>query len=158
MEGFSIMEATRFSLVDDVALVQLGPDLFAPPKRKAKHKQSAMSKKMRRKLRLIEEHGDRCPYCGIDLLRDVQTMISATVDHVKPVYLGGPGDIENERVVCASCNSIKCCFPAANIEEARKLVQMRYGAFRGIRRNMIAKRIVRSFWRRLWARLTGARV
>lgn len=53
-------------------------------------------KKWRRKRFLVWMRDDfRCVYCGMDLLRDYQTLHTATIDHVKPQSAGGTHDIDN---------------------------------------------------------------
>lgn len=41
----------------------------------------------------------RCNLCGIQL-----TLDTATVDHVKPLGLGGENDTDNYRLLCKDCN------------------------------------------------------
>lgn len=45
-----------------------------------------------------------CEYCGAPLTRD-----KATVDHVKPIGLGGYDRIKNCVIACSPCNQRKAC-------------------------------------------------
>lgn len=56
----------------------------------------------------------RCAYCGKPL-----TSKQMRVDHVIPVYDGGPNDISNFMPSCQDCNNIK---GAADIENLRETV------------------------------------
>lgn len=48
---------------------------------------------------LIEAYGEACLKCGSD---DI-----LTIDHIKPIALGGDNSFENLQILCKSCNSSK---------------------------------------------------
>lgn len=51
------------------------------------------------KQRIFERDGYRCRYCG--------RSENLTLDHIKPLYLGGGGEDSNLQALCKSCNSRK---------------------------------------------------
>lgn len=61
----------------------------------------AMSKAATRQALLADQSG-RCRYCGRRL--DGRT---ATLDHVKPLAMGGPDRLENYAAACWGCNQAK---------------------------------------------------
>jgi len=51
--------------------------------------------------KLIERDGNRCSICG-------QDNSPITVDHrINPIYLGGNETMENYRLICSRCNTLK---------------------------------------------------
>jgi hypothetical protein len=51
---------------------------------------------------IFERDGPDCAYCGTLLTKD-----GFTVDHIRPVAMGGSDDPENLTVACRPCNSSK---------------------------------------------------
>lgn len=48
---------------------------------------------------LCERDGEKCQGCGRE--------DGLTIDHIKPIALGGTNDIDNLQLLCQSCNSSK---------------------------------------------------
>lgn len=67
----------------------------------------------------------RCVYCGQDLIRDFQTLHTATVDHLKPKSAGGGYEQENLVTCCSSCNCLKAGKEVDSIEEGREIIAHR---------------------------------
>lgn len=49
----------------------------------------------------------KCAYCGLDLLKDINTYASSCEDHLIPTAKGGLDDIDNLVPACFFCNSRK---------------------------------------------------
>lgn len=74
----------------------------------------------------------RCVYCGQDLIRDFQTLHTATVDHLKPKSAGGGYEQENLVTCCASCNSLKGNQHVETIEDGREMIAHRRAMIVGL--------------------------
>lgn len=99
------------------------PDLYALLHRNSSHRRRArqngatMHKFSAADIALrVAAFGDKCAYCGADW---------AHLDHVKPLFLGGPHCLSNLRPACVTCNSKKHAKPAlqwlAKIDRPRPL-------------------------------------
>ena len=64
----------------------------------------------------------RCTYCGADLLRSLDTFLSAVVDHITPRSRGGVDHRSNMATACFACDRIKSGRPAETIDDARAIV------------------------------------
>lgn len=67
-------------------------------------------KRMRKRRRLMAEHGGRCVYCGLKLTADQRHCLRhdyATLDHVVPRSRGGLGAPFNRTIACRACNQAK---------------------------------------------------
>lgn len=53
------------------------------------------------------QYADCCWYCGKALEINGGHLNSATVDHIRPVHLGGGNEFCNLRLACAPCNSAR---------------------------------------------------
>ena len=49
---------------------------------------------------VLEKHGNKCLCCG-------RTDVKMTMDHVKPIFIGGSHTVDNVQPLCLSCNSKK---------------------------------------------------
>ncbi len=67
----------------------------------------------------------RCVYCGQDLIRDYQTLHTATVDHLRPKAAGGGHGLENLVTACMCCNTLKGDKVVASIEEGQEIIAVR---------------------------------
>lgn len=80
----------------------------------------------------IAFNGEKCPICGCTMtLSDNQCM--PTIQHNKPISLGGKHDIDNISVICRSCNSSvqnKCETPPFNTD----LVKEKWAVITGMYR------------------------
>jgi DNA-directed RNA polymerase subunit RPC12/RpoP len=76
---------------------------------------------------LLERDGDRCWYCGF---RFGDADRRCTVDHVRPVSLGGTNDLANLRLACTYCNGRRARFPDGEYERSGLLAQRRRLAYR----------------------------
>ena len=77
-----------------------------------RYHRKAPSKETREKVYAM--FGGRCAYCGKPI-----TPKQMRVDHVIPIYSGGPNDISNYMPSCQDCNHIK---GAEDIENLRETV------------------------------------
>jgi len=77
-------------------IAEIRPELRYPEARKEANK--AISEPVLRG-QLLMAFGNRCNHCG--------SSSELTVDHIKPVLLGGSNDISNLQILCRSCNSRK---------------------------------------------------
>jgi molybdopterin/thiamine biosynthesis adenylyltransferase len=73
----------------------------------------------------------RCVFCGLDFLRDYQSLHLASVDHVKPRVKGGSNDMENLVSCCTSCNCLKADSEIESLEEGRELIAVRRSMLMG---------------------------
>ena len=64
-----------------------------------------------------------CFYCGKSFLEDVESLLSASLDHVVPESLGGTLAHSNVVASCTSCNVLKADLPARDAEEAKRFVE-----------------------------------
>ena len=62
--------------------------------------------KWRKRTKLFEDQKGLCAYCDITLASPA----NGSFDHVKPKAKGGGNEIENLRLVCPRCNSLKAHF------------------------------------------------
>ena len=58
-------------------------------------------------VRLFEEQGGKCAYCGAEMTLTLGFNRTATKDHVVPRSYGGPTEAWNLVGACFSCNSKK---------------------------------------------------
>ncbi|MFZ0963355.1 MAG: HNH endonuclease signature motif containing protein [Terriglobia bacterium] len=49
----------------------------------------------------------RCYYCGLDGLRDFETWLVLTIDHIHPHAKGGARSMDNLVTACQPCNLLK---------------------------------------------------
>lgn len=82
-------------------LVDMSDDPPKPPrpKRLRPRKSGELSDALR--YEIFKRDDWTCAYCGT---RDIR---KATIDHIKPIALGGDDDPENLTTACKSCNSSK---------------------------------------------------
>lgn len=73
--------------------------------------------------KIIERDGFRCKYCGCPL--DAETY---TIDHIKPISIGGGDDESNLALSCRSCNSSKGALIPDSIEQIREMIGVTYSA------------------------------
>lgn len=65
-----------------------------------------------KKEKIFNKFNGKCCICGVELVKfhknmgeDYKRMF--TIDHIKPISLGGSNDIDNLRPMCQRCNSIR---------------------------------------------------
>ncbi|MBI4336726.1 MAG: HNH endonuclease [Chloroflexi bacterium] len=75
------------------------------------------------RLQVYERDNYQCRYCGLEV-----TDKGATLDHVKPVSMGGDNSLENLVTCCLTCNAIKA---ARSPDESVLALLERYRAVQG---------------------------
>ena len=73
---------------------------------------------------IFERDNFTCRYCGWDGRESFEKFFIAnfSIDHIKPIVLGGNVDDSNLALSCHSCNLYKGQQDCQNFEEARKFV------------------------------------
>lgn len=89
------------------------------------YRRSGNDDRRRLRLRVLSRDGWRCQFCGIDLARDVDTLLTATVDHLLPRCEGGGSTEDNLIASCVICNSLKAGLSGLTVAEAKKVVVRR---------------------------------
>jgi len=77
------------------------------------------------KWRVLKRDDFTCRYCGRDLLRDLDSLLGATIDHLQPRVAGGGNGRDNLVACCVTCNLLKGSTFAANVAESRNIIQDR---------------------------------
>lgn len=72
------------------------------------------------KMWLLRTYGNKCQYCGIDLVTR-----KAHVDHILPVAQGGRTILENLTITCERCNIEKGARTAEEYIHAKELSELR---------------------------------
>ena len=91
------------------------------PTRKAFIKKKPNAK-WKLRFQVFQRDDYRCQYCGLNLVRDIHTLLTATVDHVKPRCEGGENGEDNLVTACGVCNSLKAGTACMTFAEARTIV------------------------------------
>ena len=72
---------------------------------------------------ILRRDGYRCGYCGRDLLESLDSLLTATIDHIVPRSIGGSRRCtSNQIAACMACNILKGNAPTANVSTARQIV------------------------------------
>jgi len=66
---------------------------------------------------ILERDGNKCQYCGIDLIELEKTGFPAQIDHIKPRRSGGKHNPENLVACCWKCNLGKKDFDLFEYED-----------------------------------------
>ncbi len=64
----------------------------------------------------------RCYYCGLDGLRDFESWLILTIDHVHPNAKGGQRSMDNLVTACQPCNLLKGKRVYKSLQEAKEAV------------------------------------
>ncbi len=75
-----------------------------------------------RRMAILERHGWTCAYCGKNLLQNLDSVVTATIDHVIPKAAKGGDGLNNLRPCCMPCNLLKGKTPTRSVEQARLVV------------------------------------
>lgn len=102
---------------------RLRAPVSAETRKEFKKQRAAVRRKTR--FRVFDRDGWCCAYCGANLARDLDTLLSSGVDHVIPRGAGGRNDAENLVASCAVCNSLKAGTACMSLAEAKELVSER---------------------------------
>jgi hypothetical protein len=70
---------------------------------------------------VVERAANRCEYCRLSQESQVSTF---PVDHVIPVTLRGPTELENLALTCARCNALKWIHVEAPDSETGEIVRL----------------------------------
>jgi 5-methylcytosine-specific restriction endonuclease McrA len=65
-----------------------------------KKKGGSSDARQRIKEKLIAMHGEKCVACG-------KTGVPLTLDHIKPIALGGKNELANGQMLCIPCHNLK---------------------------------------------------
>ncbi len=79
----------------------------------------------RRKIRVLLRDRFRCVYCGCDFAANLDSLLTATLDHVVPRAAGGCNQTSNLVAACTVCNQLKRNTPADNVDHARRIIAQR---------------------------------
>lgn len=96
--------------------------MIAPNKAPAQKKNRSSKKWRHQRFQVWLRDDFRCVYCGQDLLRDFQTLYTATVDHVKPECRDEDDSLANLVTSCSSCNTLKDSAEICSFEDAREFI------------------------------------
>lgn len=62
---------------------------------------------IRNRMRLISDHGQKCPVCGRPFSPKINAGNSPSRDHIVPKVMGGQTSTKNLQVICRDCNHLK---------------------------------------------------
>src|SRR5579872_4865222 len=74
----------------------------------------------------------RCRYCGLDGLRDFESWLILTIDHVQPHAKGGQRLMDNLVTACQPCNLLKGKRIYKSLQEAQESVLAQREAWRRV--------------------------
>lgn len=89
------------------------------------YRRSGNEDRRRLRLRVLARDGWRCQFCGIDLARDVDTLLTSTVDHLLPQCEGGGSTEDNLIASCVTCNGLKAGLSGLTVATAKRVVARR---------------------------------
>jgi 5-methylcytosine-specific restriction endonuclease McrA len=64
----------------------------------------------------------KCHYCGLDGLRDFESWLILTIDHIHPSSKGGQRRMDNLVTACQPCNLLKGKRVYKSFQEAKEFV------------------------------------
>lgn len=102
------------------------------------YRRSGNEERRRLKLRILARDGWRCQFCGIDLSRDVDTFLTATIDHLLPRCDGGNNAEDNLIASCLTCNGLKAGLSGLTVSAIKDVIAHRRSELVG---KMIAEMI-----------------
>jgi 5-methylcytosine-specific restriction endonuclease McrA len=73
-------------------------------------------------LKIFRRDRFRCHYCGLDGLRDFESWLILTIDHVHPHAKGGQRRMDNLVTACQPCNLLKGKRVYKSLQEAKEYV------------------------------------
>jgi 5-methylcytosine-specific restriction endonuclease McrA len=83
-------------------------------------------------MRIFRRDHFHCYYCGLDGLKDFESWLILTVDHVHPHAKGGQRSMDNLVTACQPCNLIKGKRVYKSRQEAKDYVLARRAEWRQI--------------------------
>lgn len=73
-------------------------------------------------MRVFRRDRFKCHYCGLDGLRDFESWLILTIDHIHPHAKGGQRCMDNLVTACQPCNLLKGKRMYKSFEEAKQTV------------------------------------
>ncbi len=81
--------------------------------------------------KIFERDKGRCHYCEFDFLEKFEHYQFATIDHVKPRFMGGEDSEDNLVLCCAGCNQALSRSKLENVKDRKKHIEDRKSSTNG---------------------------
>ncbi|MDR3673932.1 MAG: HNH endonuclease signature motif containing protein [Acidobacteriota bacterium] len=88
-------------------------------------------------MKIFKRDKFKCYYCGLDGLRDFESWLILTIDHVHPHSKGGQRSMDNLVTACQPCNLLKGKRVYKSHQEARDYVLAQREQWRQIYRKQV---------------------